>query len=64
MKIEIDGHMVNNLKDKLMINFLVDDLKNVMEYDASHLDDVKYYKKLIKAYKRILDYYGYDDDFK
>jgi len=60
MKIEIDGNMVNDLKDKLMVNFLMDDLKSLVEYKDLHPDDVKYNKKLTKAYKRILSYYGQD----
>jgi len=66
MKIEIDGHMVNDLKDKLMVAFLKDDLNTVIEAQSCeawmHEDDVKYNKKLIKAYKRILSYYGHDTE--
>ena len=60
MKIELDRAMVNDLKDTLFIKFLLDDLETLLQYQEAHPDDIKYNKKLIKAYKRILDYYGYD----
>lgn len=64
MKIELDRASVNDLKDKLFVNFLIDDLSFIIMDSGSHQhpDDVKYDKKLIKAYKRILDYYGHDTE--
>jgi len=62
MKIELDTNMVNDLKDKLMVSFLIDDLESLREYTAIHPDDIKYNKKLAKAYLRILDYYGQGND--
>lgn len=62
MKIELDTNMVNDLKDKLMVSFLIDDLENLRHYQDMHPDDIKYNKKLVKAYLRILDYYGQGDD--
>lgn len=60
MKIEFDSELMNQLKDAVMVEFLKDDLKNIrinLRNDF-HVNDVKYDKKLIKAYLRILDYYG------
>ena len=62
MKIELDRAMINDLKDTLFVKFLLDDLEMLFEYQELHPDDIKYNKKLIKAYKRILDYYGYDTE--
>ena len=62
MKIELDRAMVNDLKDKLMVSFLIDDLETLREYQDLHPDDIKYNKKLAKAYLRILNYYGQIDD--
>ena len=60
MKIELDRAMINDLKDTLFIKFLLDDLEMLFEYQELHPDDIKLNNKLIKAYQRILDYYGYD----
>ena len=63
MRFELDSEVVYTIKDAVMIEFLKDDLETVklnLQTDC-HPDDVKYNKKLIKAYKRILDYYGVED---
>ena len=63
MKIEFDNEFIYQLKDAVMIEFLKDDLDTVLQslIEDTHPDDVKYNKKLIKAYRRILDYYGVKD---
>jgi hypothetical protein len=65
MKIELDDEVLYPIKDAVMLEFLKDDLETVLKVQGAswvHPDDVKYNKKLIKAYKRILDYYGVTDD--
>jgi hypothetical protein len=64
MKIKLDDEVLYQLKDVMMVAFLKDDLDTVIKYEVDgwvHPDDVKYNKKLLKAYKRILDYYGEDN---
>lgn len=68
MKIEFETAFINEfiyqLKDAVMVEFLKDDLETVklnLQTDC-HPDDIKYDKKLIKAYKTILKYYGVKDD--
>jgi len=63
MKIEFDNEFMYQLKDAVFIEFLRDDLRTILETEEHyrHQDDIKYDKKLIKAYKRILDYYGVKD---
>ena len=65
MKIELDDDCFDKLKDNLMIAFLKDD-KDTVEWALNngyqHLDDIEYNKKLFKAYKRILKYYGVTND--
>lgn len=63
MRFELDSEVVYTIKDAVMIEFLKDDLETIklnLQTDC-YPDDVKYNKKLIKAYKRILDYYGVED---
>ena len=63
MKIEFDNNIMYDIKDAVMVQFLKDDLKTIQDNYAVnwvHPDDVKYNKKLVKAYKKILDYYGHD----
>ena len=64
MKIELNDELLYQIKDVVMIEFLKDDLDTIIERkDAQwHKDDKKYDKKLIKAYKLILDYYGVEND--
>ncbi len=65
MKIEFDNNIMYDIKDAVMVQFLKDDLNTIQENYAVnwvHPDDVKYNKKLVKAYKRILDYYGVKDE--
>jgi len=61
MKIEFEDEFIYQLKDAVMVAFLKDDLDTVIKYKADgwvHPNDAKYNKKLVKAYKQILDYYG------
>ena len=65
MKIELDDDCFDKLKDNLMIAFLKDDIDTVewaLNNGYQHLDDIEYNKKLLKAYKRILKYYGVTND--
>lgn len=64
MKLEIDDNLFYALKDSLMVEFLKDDLKTVKIClkNSVHEDDEQEDKKLIKAYKLILKYYGVKDD--
>ena len=65
MKIELDDDCFDKLKDNLMIAFLKDDIDTVewaLNNGYQHLDDIEYNKKLFKAYKRILNYYGVSND--
>ena len=64
MKIELEGNFFYDLKDAVYTQFLKDDLETVKLClkEDTHPDDVKYNKKLIKAYKRILKYYGVNND--
>jgi len=59
-KFKLDDNIMYEIKDAVMVQFLKDDLdfvKQNIETDR-HPNDIKYNKKLLKAYKRILDYYG------
>ena len=64
MKIELDDNIIYDIKDAIMVQFLKDDLNSVKKSlaDGYHPVDVKYDKKLLKAYSRILKYYGVDND--
>lgn len=64
MKIEFDDEFLYQLKDAVFVNFLKDDLETIKLClkENTHPDDIKYDKKLIKAYKRILKYYGVHND--
>lgn len=52
------------LKDNFMIEFLKDDVDTIKLnlLNPLHEDDEKLDRKLLKAYSRILKYYGVDDD--
>ena len=60
MKIDLDNEFIYRLKDALYVEFLKDDLDSIKQnlITETHHEDIKYNKKLIKAYKRILKYYG------
>ena len=60
----IDGELFYQLKDALMIDFLKDDVDTIKLnlIRPLHEDDKKLDRKLLKAYKLILKYYGVDDD--
>ena len=65
MKLEFEDEFVYQIKDAVMVAFLKDDLRTILDthmVNWVHPDDRKYNKKLVKAYKRILDYYGVKDD--
>lgn len=63
MKFELKSEILYVIKDALMVEFLKDDLDSVKQnlVEDTHPADVKYNKKLLKAYKRILKYYGETD---
>lgn len=52
------------LKDNFMIEFLKDDVDTIKLnlLNPLHEDDEKLDRKLLKAYSRILKYYGVADD--
>lgn len=64
MKIELDNELLYQIKDAVMVEFLKDDVDTLKQSlkDYQHQDDVKYNKQLLKAYKRILNYYGVEND--
>jgi hypothetical protein len=63
MKIEFDNEFMHQLKDAVFVNFLKNDLQTILDTEKHyrHPDDIKYDKKLIRAYRKILDYYGVKD---
>ena len=60
MKIEFDNELIFQIKDAVMIKFLKEDLESVKKslVEDTHPVDVKYNKKLLKAYRTVLKYYG------
>jgi len=59
----INKELFYNLKDALMVEFLMDDINTIElqpDYEYMNDDDFKHDKKLLKAYKTILEYYGVD----
>jgi hypothetical protein len=60
MKIEFDNELIFQIKDAIMVQLLKDDVDSVKQNlkEAQHPDDIKYDKKLLKAYRTILKYYG------
>jgi hypothetical protein len=64
MKFEIDlngNELMYNVLDGVFVTLLRNELKNSVEFLQSvqqHPDDVKQYKKNIKACKVLLKYYG------
>jgi hypothetical protein len=64
MKIEFsveDNQMLYDVLDGMFVSLLRHELKNSTEFLESvrqHPDDVKQYKKNIKACKVLLEYYG------
>jgi hypothetical protein len=60
----IDSELFYQLKDALMIDFLKDDVDTIKLnlLNPLHEDDEKLDRKLLKAYSRILKYYGENDD--
>ena len=63
MKIEFDNNIMYDIKDAVMVQFLKADLESVKQnlMEARHPNDIKYDKKLLKAYRTILKYYGVYD---
>jgi hypothetical protein len=64
MKIEFDDEFLYQLKDAVFVNFLKDDLETILENKKHyrHPNDIKEDKKLIKSYRKILEYYGVQND--
>lgn len=60
--IDLETETMHQIKDNIMVAFLKDDLDTIRNTEGSyrHPDDIKYDKKLMKAYKTILKYYGED----
>ncbi len=63
-KFELDNNLMYEIKDAIMVQFLKDDLNCIKQNlaNSSLPADTEYDKKLIKAYKRILDYYGQGEE--
>ena len=63
-KFELDNNIMCDIKDAIMVQFLKDDLNSITQNPSRSFlpGDIKYDKKLIKAYKRILDYYGQGEE--
>ena len=61
---EVDNEFVYQIKDAVMVQFLKYDIATVKESlaEGSHPVDQKYDKKLLKAYRTILKYYGETDE--
>ena len=61
---KINKELLYAIKDNLMIEFLRDDINTIKLnlLNPLHEDDEKLDKKLLKAYTRILKYYGVDND--
>ena len=64
MKIELESEFMYQLKDAVMVAFLKDDLETTKQNlaDSRNEVDIKYDKKLVKAYRTILKYYGEKDE--
>lgn len=61
---QINKELFYAIKDNFMIEFLKDDIDTIKLnlLNPLHEDDEKLDKKLLKAYTRILKYYGVDND--
>ena len=61
---KIDTELFYALKDRFMVEFLKDDVDTIKLNLIRPLDedDKKLDRKLLKAYKLILKYYGVDND--
>ena len=62
--IDLETETMHQIKDNIMVAFLKDDLDTIRNTEGlyRHPDDIKYDKKLLKAYKTILKYYGETDE--
>lgn len=59
MKVDIAVEVVDSVVDSVVVSWIKDNLKMIEGSDGYlHPDDVKYNKKLVKAFKRVLDYVG------
>ena len=61
----INRELFYNLKDEFMVEFLRDDIdtiKLMLHFGIGNENEFKNNKKLLKAYKTILEYYGVDHD--
>ncbi len=63
MKFELNSEILYLIKDAMMVEFLKDDLNLIKQnlIENAYPDEIKYDKKLVKAYKLILKYYGEDN---
>ena len=61
--IDLETETKHQIRDNIMVAFLKDDLATMRDTEGlyRHPDDIKYDKKLMKAYKTILKYYGVND---
>lgn len=65
MKLEINEDLRLEIEDAIVDALIIDALRRVVEYnkpeDAHHPDDVKDFRKLTRAAKTLLAYYGAND---
>ena len=63
MKVDIAVEVVDNVVDAVVVSWIKDNLEMIERIDGYlHPDDVKYNKKLVKAFNLLLDYMGESDE--
>lgn len=63
MKVDIAVEVVDNVVDAVVASWIKDNLEMIERIDGYlHPDDVKYNKKLVKAFNLLLDYMGESDE--
>lgn len=59
MKIDINVNVIDEVVDAVVVSWIKDNLEMIKRIDGYlHPDDVKYNKKLVKAFNLVLDYMG------
>lgn len=63
MKVDIAVEVVDTVVDAVVASWIKDNLEMIERIDGYlHPDDVKYNKKLVKAFNLLLDYMGESDE--
>ena len=63
MKVDIAVEVVDNVVDAVVASWIKDNLEMIERIDGYlHPDDVKYNKKLVKAFTLLLNYMGESDE--